>query len=80
MCGMSDDMQTASMAGLLRAVDAYGVACAQYGSESGAYDTKWKRRRAYSDVLDLAEVVALQQGVSWAEVSALAWHGRRGSR
>lgn len=49
-------------AALMVAVRRYGDACAEWGSESGAYESEGKRRAAFVRVLNLYDVLVERDG------------------
>lgn len=55
-------------AALMIAVRRYGDACAEWGSESGAYASTAARRAAYARVLNLYDVLAERQGAQLGAV------------
>jgi hypothetical protein len=66
-------------AGLVRAVRRYGAACAEWGSESGAYESTEKRRQAYVRVLNLVDVLVERDGGSLERVRWL-YRGPEGAQ
>lgn len=62
-------------AALVRAVRSYGAACAEWGSESGAYESSEQRRQAYVRVLNLVDVLVPRGGGDLERVRRLYRQG-----